>query len=330
MLSKKIFACFLCYIIFFSCVSLNGASRQISHGEKERLRRSIKAEANPNSIDISFTLWEIYPREPFEQQFQSIKERAERKKVGSNLTFKPTGFFMGDNYIILCKKRILMDGMVKHRKEITCFFDINEVNISWDKIEIFDNGVLHSINKLDKQIVISNQPLSQRIDIEAFDILSFGKTARYLGGHSTITSLLLNDSNDIPQNSPRLLYNEKTSIGSISYDSISYLGKNLKKLRTLLLDPNDWGICYKVIQYDKDENISDIIEFTDFTKINESNDMYPRQIIQSFFNKHGEVDKKVIRNIEKITISPSSTKDDFSIDTSEFTGYDLVFSAIEK
>jgi len=329
MKTKKLAIGIVSFLLLYCFASAWAESIPLNCGEKQRLLNALKENPPYYSIDVTCEIRNIIPGDMAQENIEIQENRAKilgEKYNWGTTKFKPIGFFDSNGeYVVLTKERAKVEGAMRIRKDITYFSGESATAVSREITNIYNNGVFYFVNKGNKDIKISGKP-----NFESTSPLHFITCGKLIYNMDIVRDIVKIADPNYEQKKAGV--NRKKFLDKGSVQINNSLAKQIEcfnvdksqKEYILFLDPNDWGICHKIVWYDVESGqVSKMSEFKKFSIVRESNDLYPHTIIHTYFDKEGKEGKKEIINIFQVRTNPAVVDESFQIKTEEFENYEI-------
>lgn len=304
-------------------------SRPLNRDEKQYLLNSLRASPAYYSIDITYEQRDIVPGDIAQKNIEMMGKKTEewgKKYNWSNPKFHPIGFFNSNReYVVLTKEKVKVEGAMRSRKDITYFSGEDATAVSRKITNIYNNRAFYYINKGEKTIHISEEPKFE--SISPLHFLHCGRLTCNMGIVGDIVRIA-----DPNYGQKRVVVSRKEFLdggtvqidGSLAKQIECFNIDKVQKEYALFLDPNNWGICRKIIWYDIESGrASKMSEFKNFSIVKEGNDLYPHTIIYTYFDKEGKEEQKEVINISQVATNLPVADESLQTKTQDFADYEI-------
>ena len=290
--------------------------RPLNQEEKDRLGAAWEKNKSlvTSSIDVTYSKRTINSSSFTESKRKLDKQKTEEMKKKLNrpeLRYESFGFLSPENEeIFLSHSRIQIKDASKYRDDIMKFGDEKKKKKFYDVVRVNNNGTNFIINK----------PLKR---------VTFRIKSRFDEGRVFLTYGTFFSAREVPREIFRLHYGMATTkefrykglVKIAGKDAVAielFDIKNVRPVCEMFLNVDEWGQCYKLILYNEEGTcVEKTLEFSKFSKENENNRLYPRSIIQRYFDKDCREKTRDIINIEKVSVGLSVPDEVFELNVSD-------------
>ncbi|HEG42420.1 MAG TPA: hypothetical protein ENH94_00060 [Phycisphaerales bacterium] len=319
---RNIVVCQLFIVFGFTGICLAADSRQIDEGEKSRLYNAWERNKSRMTLPIDVTFSKKTINSPHftelrEKERQQKNEKQKKVPEKSKRILGTFGFMSSKKEeFFLYKLRVRMDGFSKYRADVIVFgdekkekerYNASHINNSETGIKIDHKRKLASIN--DKY----NWGGSSR------DVLTYGTFLGYGRIAGNIWSLCRANRPNADTANKEFRHKGVVKIGG--KDAVVIELFDLKKkysVYEMSLDVDDWGKCYKFVEYRKDGICEkQISEFSKFLKDKKSGILYPRFIVETYFDDKCKEKKRDIISIIEVNLGLPIPDDVFELNVGE-------------
>lgn len=319
---RNIVVCQLFIVFGFIGICLAADSRQLNEEEKSRLYNAWERNKSRMTLPIDVTFFKKTINSPAFTELRR-KERQQKnekwKKVPekSKRILKTFGFMSSKKeefFLYKLRVRINNDSS-KYRSEVIVFGDEKKETESYNASHINNNETGIKIDHKRKLASINDKYNWGG----SRDVLTYGT---FFGYHRITGDIwTLCRPNRPVADTANKEFRHKGVVKLAGKDAVVIELFDLKKkysVYEMSLDVDDWGQCYKFVEYRKDGICEkQISEFSKFLKDKQSGILYPRFIVEMYFDDKCKEKKRDIISIIEVNLGLPIPDDVFELNVGE-------------